>query len=134
MTEKETTLTTAEYSKKTGLATSTVARMLREGKLRGEKRGGKWAVFASELENRGTEEKQPDVKKAPVSPPPTADTPPSSAKTYDIETFSRLTYLTENGVRQWLRNGRLAGSTDSAGNMIVDASNLERADFKHLVR
>jgi hypothetical protein len=107
--------------------------MLREGKLRGEKRGGKWAVFASELENGGGENKQPDAK-APVSQAPTSTNPPSSAKTYDIETFSRLTYLTENGVRQWLRDGRLTGSTDSGGNMNVDASNLERADFKHLVR
>lgn len=133
MNENETTLTTAEYSKKSGLATSTVARMLREGKLRGEKRGGKWAVFASELENGGAENKQPSVK-APVRPTPTSANPPSSAKIYDIETFSRLTYLTENGVRQWLRNGRLTGSTDSGGNMNVDASNLERTDFKHLVR
>jgi len=131
MTENEPTLTTAEYSKKTGLATSTVAKMLREGKLRGEKRGGKWAIFASELEKDSVESRQPDVK-APLSPTP--DTPPSSVKTYDIDTFCRLTYLTENGVRQWLKSGRLTGSIDSGGNMKVDASNLERADFKHLVR
>lgn len=133
MTENETTLTTAEYSKKTGMATSTVARMLREGKLRGEKRGGKWAIFASEIGKDSVENRQTDAK-APVHPAPTSDNPPSSSKTYDIETFSRLTYLTENGVRQWLKAGRLTGSVDSSGNMKVDASNLERGDFKHLVR
>lgn len=133
MTENETTLTTAEFSKKTGLATSTVARMLREGKLRGEKRGGKWAIFASELEKDSIENRQPDAK-APVYPAPTPDNPPSSSKTYDIETFSRLTYLTENGVRQWVKDGRLTGSIDSDGNMKVNASNLERADFRRLVR
>jgi len=133
MTENETTLTTAEYSKKTGLATSTVARMLREGKLRGEKRGGKWAIFAREIENSGVENKQPNVQ-PPASPPSVSNNPPSSAKTYDIETFCRLTYLTENGVRKWLKDGRLTGSIDSDGNMKVDASNLERTDFKRLVR
>jgi excisionase family DNA binding protein len=133
MTENETILTTAEYSKKTGIATSTVARMLREGKLRGEKRGGKWAIFASELEKDSVENRQAGAK-APLRPAPTSDNPPSSSKTYDIETFSRLTYLTENGVRQWLKAGRLTGSVDSGGNMKVDASNLKRGDFKHLVR
>lgn len=133
MTEKETTLTTSEYSKKTGLATSTVARMVREGKLRGEKRGGKWAIFTSEFEKDSVENRQPDAK-APARPAPTPGNPPSSSKTYDIETFCRLTYLTENGVRQWVKDGRLTGSIDSGGNMTVDASNLERADFRRLVR
>ncbi|BBO73415.1 hypothetical protein DSCW_08320 [Desulfosarcina widdelii] len=133
MTENEATLTTAEYSKKTGLATSTVARMLREGKLRGEKRGGKWVIFADGPESDSAEKKQPAAK-TPSSPAPVSENPPSSTKSYDIETFSRLTYLTENGVRQWLRDGRLTGSTDSSGKMNVDASNLERDDFKHLVR
>jgi len=133
MTENETTLTTAEYSKKTGLATSTVARMLRQGKLRGEKRGGKWAIFTSEIENSGVDNKQPNVQ-PPTGPSSVSNPPASSSKTYDIETFCRLTYLTENGVRQWLKDGRLTGSIDSDGNVKVDASNLERSDFKRLVR
>jgi hypothetical protein len=107
--------------------------MLREGKLRGEKRGGKWAIFASELEKDSVENRQLDAK-APADPAPTSNNPHSSSKTYDIETFSRLTYLTENGVRQWVRDGRLTGSIDSDGNLKVDASNLERTDFKRLVR
>ena len=133
MPDNERTLTTAEYSKKTGLAASTVARMLREGKLRGEKRGGKWVVFADAPESGSAEKKQPAAK-TPSSPAPVSETPPSSTTSYDIETFSRLTYLTENGVRQWLKDGRLSGGTDSSGNLKVDASNLERAEFKHLVR
>jgi excisionase family DNA binding protein len=133
MTGNEKTLTTSEYAKKTGLAASTVARMLREGKLRGEKHGRKWAIPANELENSGVENGQPDAT-APSSPPPVSNSPSSSAKTYDIEAFSRLTYLTKKGVRQWIKDGRLTGTIDSVGNLKVDAANLQRADFKHLVR
>ncbi|WP_319525499.1 helix-turn-helix domain-containing protein [uncultured Desulfosarcina sp.] len=133
MPDNEKTLTTAEYAKKAGLATSTVARMLRDGKLRGEKRGGKWVIYADAPESGSSEKKQPAAK-TPSGPAPISNNPPSSTTSYDIEAFSRLTFLTENGVRQWLKDGRLSGGTDSSGNLKVDASNLERAEFKHLVR
>ena len=127
MTETENTKTTAQYSAKTGVAVSTVAKMLRQGKLRGEKRGGKWVIFASEQKNGG------HLPKKTADSVPTARRP-ASGDTYDVERFARLTYLTENGVRQWLRIGRLSGSTDSGGNPRVDASNLLRPELKHLVR
>jgi len=133
MTENERTLTTAQYSEKTGIAIATVARMLRQGKLRGVKRGGKWAIFESELQGGGiqppkTEDQVPAVSNA------NADTQAADGNSYDIESFARLTYLTENGVRQWLRMGRLSGTADAGDNARVDASNLQRPDFKHLVR
>ena len=133
MTENETTLTTAQYSEKTGIAVATVARMLRQGKLRGEKRDGKWAIFASDLLDAGVATKT-SGNQAAASSDPVVKAPPGQGKTYDVESFARLTYLTETGVRQWLRSGRLSGSTDSSGNPRVDASNLARLEFKHLVR
>ena len=126
MTEDEKTLTTAQYSAKTGVAVSTVARMLRQGKIRGEKRSGKWAIFASELSGGGGNNQ--------ALSGPRSDTQPDAGQTYDVESFARRTYLTDNGVRKWLRSGRLAGHIDSHGSMRIDASNLERPDFKHLVR
>lgn len=133
MTEDEKTLTTAEYSAKSGLTAATVARMLRQGKLRGEKRGGKWAIFASELQSQKKLLPKASNKTGARSSS-AGDTRPADGNTYDVESFARLTFLTENGVRQWLRIGRLSGGTDSDGNLRVDASNLQRPDFQHLVR
>jgi len=133
MTENEKTLTTAQYSEKTGISVSTVSRMLRQGRLRGEKRGGKWAIFKDEL--------QASLAQPPAAGDPAAassgvnpDIQTANGKTHDVESFARLTYLTENGVRRWFRTGRLSGSTDSGGNVQIDASNLQRPEFKHLVR
>ena len=133
MTDNEKTLTTAQYSEKTGISISTVARMLRQGRLRGEKRGGKWAIFESALPGRSNQPPETSIP-ASASPAALAEDPPATGKTYDVKSFARLTYLTEHGVRQWLRMGRLSGSTDSGGNLQIDASNLQRQEFRHLVR
>jgi len=45
-----------------------------------------------------------------------------------------MTYLTENGVRQWLQKGLLRGRQDAGGNWQVEASNLEVPNVKRLVR
>ncbi|MGD8961810.1 MAG: hypothetical protein PVH43_04815 [Desulfobacterales bacterium] len=45
-----------------------------------------------------------------------------------------MTYLTENGVRQWLQQGLLKGRQDTRGNWQVEASNLEVPNIKRLVR
>lgn len=130
MTDHGKTLTTAEFSQVTGIAVSTVSRMLRQGKLRGEKRDGKWAIYASELpETTTTATTLPADTRANQGP--CADNQPHAATqtTYDIKTFSQMTYLTEKGVRQWLKTGRLSGGQDR-----VNASNLDRPEFQHLVR
>jgi len=133
MTENEKTLTTAQFSEKTGISVSSVTRMLRQGKLRGEKRSGKWAIFESELQVGGVQPPKTSDQAA-ASPDANAEAQAASGKTYDVVTFARLTYLTENGVRQWLRMGRLSGRTDSGGKAQIYASNLQRPDFIHLVR
>ncbi len=131
MTEIEQTLTTAQYSAKTGLPVSTVARMLRQGKLRGEKRSGKWAIFDNQ---RHEPAEPPTVPADATGPAPGGDVRAADAKTYDVVSFARLTYLTETGVRRWLRSGRLSGRVDSGGVGQVDAANLERPELKHLIR
>jgi excisionase family DNA binding protein len=137
MTSSGNTLTTNEYSKISGLSASTISKMLRKGKLRGQKVGGKWAIDASEAQQiqfgaeqtnkQGQETPKPVYKEA--TPPKTANN-----KTYDLETFTRMTYLTEQGVRQWIKTGRLSGSVDDNGNLLVDADNLDRPEIRHLIR
>jgi excisionase family DNA binding protein len=133
MTENEKTLTTGEFSKLTGMAVSTLTQLLRQGRIRGEKRGGKWAIFESEVHNSTVAAAQ---KKAISSNEfgPIFEAPVSSGKTYDIDTFAQMTYLTEKGVRQWLASGRLSGRLDPGGKGVVDAENLDRADLRHLIR
>jgi hypothetical protein len=134
MTDDAKTLSSGEFSKITGLTVSTVTKLLRQGKLRGEKRSGKWAIYASERHNPvlGT-------NKTPAQPAIQFDDPPAnistvSAGAYDVETFARMTYLTEKGVRQWLRNGRLSGRSGADGKDLVDAANLDRPELRHLIR
>ncbi len=132
MANNDNTLTTADFSKQTGLAVSTVTKMLRQGKIKGEKRAGKWAIYASELQNptlmRGKH------AEASISPVPASSASSDNPTTYDVETFARMTYLTEYGVRQWLRIGRLKGAIVSGGEMRVDAANLKRPELQHLLR
>jgi excisionase family DNA binding protein len=130
MSENAKMLTTAEFSKLTGLTVRTITRMLREGKLRGEKRAGKWAIYEGEHQHA-----LPGKKDA--SPPPMAPAVGVSAtngKVYDVETFAQMTYLTEKGVRQWLKTGRLSGRIEPDGKATVDAANLDRPDLQHWIR
>ena len=57
-----------------------------------------------------------------------------AGKAIPLADFVGMTYLTENGAKEWLRKGRLAGSQDDTGQWLVDASNLEIPDIKRLVR
>ena len=64
--------------------------------------------------------------------PAKAKTP--AGKAIPLADFVGMTYLTENGAKEWLRRGRLTGSQDDSGQWLIDASNLEVADIKRLVR
>ena len=134
MTDTGKTLTTSEYSKMTGISVSTITHMLRQGRLSGEKRGGKWAIFPIEGQNAAspTGKTTPGSAKSTIGNEPPAK--PGSDKTYDVKTFARMTYLTEKGVSQWFRLGRLSGRVDPGGNVLLDAANLERPDLRHLIR
>ncbi len=127
------TLTTAEFSQITRIPVPTITKMLRLNKIRGEKRSGKWVIEESELKNAAVAA-QKDRKKSSDGPDPLSNPPPDAKKGYDIESFARMTYLTEKGVRQWLKTGRLSGSTDANGEIAVDAANLNRPELKHLIR
>lgn len=129
MADNDNTLTTADFSKQTGMTVSTITKLLRQGKIRGEKRSGKWAIHISELKNPVVEQ-----RKKSTSPGPIFEASNGNVSAYDVETFARMTYLTAHGVRQWLRIGRLKGSIETGGKMLVDATNLERPELQHLLR
>jgi hypothetical protein len=59
---------------------------------------------------------------------------PKSAKAFSVPQFAEMTYLTENGVMQWLQQGLLQGQQDATGQWQVDASNLAVPNVKRLVR
>ena len=81
-------------------------------------------------------------KKKAVAPAKKAAVPekksaPKSAKTtrsFSVTQFTNMTYLTENGVMEWLQKGLLKGQQDAKGNWQVDASNLEAPNIKRFVR
>ena len=133
MAENEKTLTTAEFSKMSGISVSTITQMLRRDKIRGEKRSGKWAIFESELQHPAVAS-QKKRGKLSASLEPRLKTQVDAANAYDIETFVQMTYLTKKGVRQWLKTGRLSGRIDADGKVTVDAGNLDRPELQHLIR
>ncbi|MGD9180359.1 MAG: hypothetical protein PVF26_01360 [Desulfobacterales bacterium] len=57
-----------------------------------------------------------------------------ATKSFSVAQFADMTYLTENGVMQWLQQGLLTGQQDAKGAWQVDASNLEVPNVKRLVR
>jgi hypothetical protein len=58
----------------------------------------------------------------------------SAGKTIALADFVNMTYLTENGVKDWLRQGRLTGQQNDSGEWAIDAANLEAPGIKRLVR
>jgi len=133
MAETEKTLTTGEFSQITGIAVSTITQMLRLNKIRGEKRSGKWAIYESELQNSAvvTQKNRGGIS---ASVGPIINTPVAAPKAYDVETFVQMTYLTEKGVRQWLKTGRLSGRSGADGKVLVDTANLDRPEGQLLIR
>ena len=153
-------LTTNEFSKLTGIPVATVGKLLRDGKLKGEKVSGRWMIAADqakrqmvqELSSKGGSGKAVQSKSAAEAPksepktpvkPPKPDSPQkgriesppkAGAKSLSIPDFSRLTYLTDYGVEEYLKTGRLRGSKDAQGNWRIDAGNLDDPSIKHLIR
>ena len=58
----------------------------------------------------------------------------SAAKTIPLADFVSMTYLTENGVKEWLKQGRLTGLQADSGEWVIEAANLEVPDIKRLMR
>jgi transposase len=127
-------VSTREFAQKAGVSMSTVAKWLRSGKIEGEKKNGKWWVSPDQLakvsqSSRKTSDTTPEAQ-------PDASTPRKKKphQGFTIEEFSAMTFLTEFGVRKFLREGRLVGAVDGAGNPGVDAANLEDPLIKRLMR
>ncbi len=55
-------------------------------------------------------------------------------KSFSVAEFADMTYLTENGVMQWLQQGLLIGQQNAKGDWQIEASNLEVPNVKRLVR
>ena len=80
-----------------------------------------------------------DKKAAAKKPSPPKKEKPvkekkSAAKTYSIAEFAGMTYLTEFGVKEWLKQGRIAGKQGAGGEWELDAANLDLPDIKRLLR
>ena len=74
------------------------------------------------------------VAQAKKSAVPKADKPTRTTKSFSIAEFAGMTYLTEKGVAEWLKIGRLSGSQNDQGAWRIDAANLEAPGIKRLVR
>ena len=150
MTEKSKLLSTSEFASKTGITPAKVSRMIREGKIEAEKVSGKWMIHPRQLEVKTVTQssaKQKAAKPSKKKTAPAADksTPPKKGKpavkkdaasktSYSLAEFVNMTYLTEYGVMDWLKKGRLSGKQNAAGEWRIDAANLDAPDIRHLVR
>ncbi|MGD9006254.1 MAG: hypothetical protein PVH94_17935, partial [Desulfobacterales bacterium] len=74
------------------------------------------------------------AKKAAVPEKKSAPKSAKTTKSFSVTQFANMTYLTENGVMEWLQKGLLKGQQDAKGNWQVDASNLEAPNIKRFVR
>lgn len=131
MGQNEPLLTAKEFASRSGLSVAHVTKMLRDKKLKGQKQSGKWMIPASALKDTG--EASAPAKPQKKTPTKTAK-PSSAAQGMSVAEFSAKTYLTEAGVIQWLKKGRLTGNLTPGGEWQVDAASLELPTVKHLLR
>lgn len=126
-------LTTQEFAEKSGVTSSTVAKWIRNGRINATKQGGKWVIPADQLASNPDTS---DLKDATASTPASSNVSPQGTKEkyYTVEEFSAMTYLTPFGVDKWLKEGRLNGIKNDAGQWQVAASNLGNSNIKHLLR
>jgi predicted site-specific integrase-resolvase len=151
MVKKSELLTSSEFSSKTGISKSKVSKLIREGKIKAEKKSGKWMISPDQLNAKAVKKAlkpdKPSPKKktttpkpkkasaeAKKSPEPEAEKPTAAKKSFSIAEFVQMTYLTEKGVSEWLKSGQLAGQQNAKGDWRIDAANLEKPNVKRLVR
>jgi excisionase family DNA binding protein len=157
-------MTTQEFSKATGIAAATVSKLIREGRIKAKKEGKCWMIASSQLEAKAVRELKKTATPAkgktaprpaaapkavrpaaPPAAPPAADAPaPEPAppalpetppeRTYSVAEFAAMTYLTEKGVSEWLKSGRLKGRQLAGGQWVVSESNLQVPDISRLLR
>jgi hypothetical protein len=88
----------------------------------------------------------PSISAVPVAPKPSAvpEAPAAAAprvpetrkeeKTFTIPEFAAMTYLTEKGVAEWIKAGRIKGIQNENGEWQVLEANLHVADISRLLR
>ena len=96
------------------------------------------ARVAKPVRRAPTPSPAPKASAAPVPPPEPAvgvrPKGPSAEKTYSASEFAAMTYLTEKGVSEWLKSGKLKGVKTESGEWRVLASNLQVPSISRLVR
>jgi len=135
MSPKQKLMTTSEFAGKAGLTPAMVSKLIREGKIAATKVSGRWRIEPGQLKMVSAQipgERAP-VKMAKAAPKAEKKTGPSG-KAFSVADFAAMTYLTEKGVVQWLKTGRLKGRMGPDGEYCVDAENLKRPDVSRLIR
>lgn len=131
-------LTTAEFASRTGIPTAKVSKLIREGKIEARKKSGKWMIHPDQLKTEAVNEQgkasktKPIKKAAKIAPKKERKT--LTGRLYTVAEFAEMTYLTEFGVGQWLKEGRLKGQLNEKGEWLIDAANLQLTAVKRLVR
>jgi excisionase family DNA binding protein len=100
------------------------------------------ARVAKPVRRAPTPSPPPKASAVPVPPPEPVPEPavgvrpkgPSAEKTYSASEFAAMTYLTEKGVSEWLKSGKLKGVKTESGEWRVLASNLQVPSISRLVR
>ena len=77
MTQKKQFLTTSEFASKIGVETSKVSKLIREGKIKAEKKAGKWVISQSQLKAKSVQKLSKAAKPAAKKP---AAKKPAAAK------------------------------------------------------
>lgn len=130
-------MTAGEFAKAAGVSAARISKLIREGKLKAKKEGVRWMISQSQLDAKVVRElkrtSEPVASKAAPAAPPEPEARPAEM-TYSIAEFAAMTYLTEKGVAEWLKIGRIKGIQKEAGEWRVLASNLEVSDISRLLR
>ena len=110
----------------------------KKGKPAPKKKTSKSAPKKAAAAKKSTPPKKAKPAAAKKSAPPKkakqTSAKTSAAKAIPLADFVNMTYLTENGVKEWLKKGRLTGQQNEAGEWMIDAANLEAPDIKRLAR
>ena len=122
MDKQKKVFSTKEFSSLTGMPVSLITKLLRERKLEGKKASGKWIIFENQLQSKCIQEMLKDDNSTKIK------------KTYSVNEFAEMTYLTAFGVKQWLKKGLLIVKINTEGVWQVDAESLEIPNVKRLVR
>lgn len=159
MATQPTSMTTSEFAKAAGVSAASISKLIRDGKLKARKEGGKWQIPQSQLRSevvralqkppkadKSKAGRHPSTPASSVSPgpgpaahdaapaaPPEPETR-SQEKTYTISEFAAMTYLTEKGVSEWLKSGRIKGVQKPNGEWRVFDRNLQVPDVSRLLR